>query len=556
MHPNPDVPRGQCIDGPRIPRGYQPPVGHGEGVYRSPDGNLEWFLDSLEKLVLSLENRRTKNNLVLGGDVNIDILKGEKHSEDFLNLLKSLNLYCLVWEPTRGNSCLDNVATDLPKRLLKTEVKRLAVSDHDAVSLHVQTALSAVPDGSGRRVCRPISTDKINNFIYRLDNTNWDFLYNTGAAEDTFNCFFQNFLLMFNECFPTRLLPTKRSKKNQNLPDWKDQSLVTWKKWVLLAYDLYRDNKTPDSELRYKTIKKQYKQKLLSARLERNARFIESASNCCAAAWKVIHEEGAPSKSQLISSVTAEAFNAHFIDSVQQTRDAINGSATSALDMLEKRDPAASRFNITLLSCESVIRVVQKLNNSPSKDIFEVSVNLIKSVFPSIVKPFTYCLNLCLSEGVFPQRLKIAKVIPIHKKGDPNSPENFRPISLLPVFSKIFESVIKDQLYKYFEEHNLLMTGQCGFRAGLSTIDALDKLEAVVLHGFEAGGFTGATLCDLSKAFDTVDHRILLDKLNFYGVKGSELRLMESYLAGREQRVLINGHISSPCQITHGVPQG
>ncbi|XP_054290804.1 uncharacterized protein LOC129005818 [Macrosteles quadrilineatus] len=341
------------------------------GVYRSPDGNLEWFLDSLEKLVLSLENRRTKNNLVLGGDVNIDILKGEKHSEDFLNLLKSLNLYCLVWEPTRGNSCLDNVATDLPKRLLKTEVKRLAVSDHDAVSLHVQTASSAVPDGSGRRVCRPISTDKINNFIYRLDNTNWDFLYNTGAAEDTFNCFFQNFLLMFNECFPTRLLPTKRSKKNQNLPDWKDQSLVTWKKWVLLAYDLYRDNKTPDSELRYKTIKKQYKQKLLSARLERNARFIESASNRCAAAWKVIHEEGAPSKSQLISSVTAEAFNAHFIDSVQQTRDAINGSATSALDMLEKRDPAASRFNITLLSCESVIRVVQKLNNSPSKDIFE-----------------------------------------------------------------------------------------------------------------------------------------------------------------------------------------
>ncbi|XP_054279281.1 uncharacterized protein LOC128997664 [Macrosteles quadrilineatus] len=82
-------------------------------------------------------------------------------------------------------------------------------------------------------------------------------------------------------------------------------------------------------------------------------------------------------------------------------------------------------------------------------------------------------------------------------------------------------------------EHNLLMTGQCGFRAGLSTIDALDKLEAVVLHGFEAGGFTGATLCDLSKAFDTVDHRILLDKFNFYGVKGSELRLMESYLAGQ-----------------------
>ncbi|XP_054287841.1 uncharacterized protein LOC129003569 [Macrosteles quadrilineatus] len=182
----------------------------------------------------------------------------------------------------------------------------------------------------------------------------------------------QGSIALVTSGFPaTGLLPTKRSKKNRNLPDWKDQSLVTWKKWVLLAYDLYRDNKTPDSELRYKTIKKQYKQKLLSARLERNARFIESASNRCAAAWEVIHEEGAPSKSQLISSVTAEAFNAHFIDSVQQTRDAINGSATSALDMLEKRDPAASRFNITLLSCESVIRVVQKLNNSPSKDIFE-----------------------------------------------------------------------------------------------------------------------------------------------------------------------------------------
>ena len=161
-----------------------------------------------------------------------------------------------------------------------------------------------------------------------------------------------------------------------------------------------------------------------------------------------------------------------------------------------------------------------------------------------------------LITGDFPSALKISKVKPLLKKGDNTLFSNYRPISLLPSISKIFEYVIFHQLMEYFTEHNLFSIQQYGFRPGHSTeLAALNLVDILTKH-MDRMKTPINIYIDLSKAFDTLDHNILLTKLNYYGVHGKEYNLFQSYLSDRSQYVEYNGSISATCSITTGVPQG
>ena len=127
--------------------------------------------------------------------------------------------------------------------------------------------------------------------------------------------------------------------------------------------------------------------------------------------------------------------------------------------------------------------------------------------------------------GVFPQALKIAKVVPIFKKGDRTKVNNYRPISILPVFSKIIEKIMKNQITVYFERNFLFSEVQFGFRNNKSSQAAIEKLVTAIMNGFEDHKSTYAIMCDLSKAFDCVSHETIISKLNYYGIKGKELNL-------------------------------
>ena len=162
-----------------------------------------------------------------------------------------------------------------------------------------------------------------------------------------------------------------------------------------------------------------------------------------------------------------------------------------------------------------------------------------------------------MHSGIFPSKLKIAKVIPIFKeKGDDFNFENYRPISLLSIISKIFERVVHDQLYSYFEENNLFYKHQYGFRKKHSTELAALELIDRVLKDMDNKQDPFAIFLDLSKAFDTIDHSILIHKLSHYGIKGKELNWFRSYLEQRSQYVEFKDCKSSLRGITTGVPQG
>ena len=180
-------------------------------------------------------------------------------------------------------------------------------------------------------------------------------------------------------------------------------------------------------------------------------------------------------------------------------------------------------FSFGEVSFIQVREAIDKLKNKHSKDIYGLSVSVLKQIKNNLIIPLTRLFNFCISEGIYPDAFKVSRVIPVFKKGYPRDVNNYRPISLIPAVSKIFELLLKDQLINYMEQHNLLNDFQYGFRRGRSTALAVMGLLEYVVGGFEEGMHVGATLCDLSKAFDCISHDVLLAKLVYYGLDNTSI---------------------------------
>ena len=183
-------------------------------------------------------------------------------------------------------------------------------------------------------------------------------------------------------------------------------------------------------------------------------------------------------------------------------------------------------------------------------------MKLIKHCKDVLLTPITLIVKQMFTTGIFPERLKIAKVKPLHKKDDESILSNYRPISLLPAISKILEKAIYLQTYEYFIENNLFYSSQYGFRKGHSTEYAGLEVVEKIIEQMDKGNIPLNIYLDLSKAFDTINHQILLEKLAYYGVHGKSLDLFKSYLSNRKQFVEIDENKSTYLDIKTGVPQG
>ena len=197
-----------------------------------------------------------------------------------------------------------------------------------------------------------------------------------------------------------------------------------------------------------------------------------------------------------------------------------------------------------------------KAVNGKATGIDLVPNNLLKVASPVISPHLSEIFNQCIEYGIFPDDLKIGKVVPIFKSEKRDDPGNYRPISILSAFARIFEKLLYEQLHKYFEDNNILGDRQWGFRPIHSTIHALQKSINNWLLNIDKGKTNAVIFLDLKKAFDTVDHDILIKKLSHYGLNGKELSLLQSYLTNRSQCCSVNGKVSNFSSISCGVPQG
>ena len=219
-------------------------------------------------------------------------------------------------------------------------------------------------------------------------------------------------------------------------------------------------------------------------------------------------------------------------------------------------NPVQTEFNFKLVDNGDVIKFIDLLKPKTSSSHDRLSNKILKFVKHELAEPLKNIINNCLNNGKFPNSMKIAKITPLYKKDNKYDFNNYRPISILPSLSKVFEKIIHKQISDYFESNKLFYVSQYGFRrrhsTELATIELVDK----ILIEMDKGEIPLTIFIDLSKAFDTIDHEILLYKLQYYGIKGNSLNLIKCYLNSRQQYVQYNDVSSEPMLITTGVPQG
>ena len=216
------------------------------------------------------------------------------------------------------------------------------------------------------------------------------------------------------------------------------------------------------------------------------------------------------------------------------------------------------RLSSVVFDDHDIIKIIRALNINKSHGHDDISIRMIKICDSALVKPLSIIFHNCIKSGSFPYTWKKSNVIPVHKKNDKQLINNYRPVSLLPIFGKIFERIIFNNIYKYLDEHNLLNPNQSGFRPKDSCVYQLLEITHNIFSSFDCNPTleTRAVFLDISKAFDKVWHEGLVFKLKSVGISGNLLTLMESFLSERYQRVLLNGQSSEWATINAGVPQG
>ena len=288
--------------------------------------------------------------------------------------------------------------------------------------------------------------------------------------------------------------------------------------------------------------------------------------------WKIINELRGKSRPNIKASFVingkivedrrtiSNEFNSFFASVAKKLNakthsSTLNGSAQNSdfMSYLNKNKKVQNSIFMAQTSPEELEEIVQDLQNDKSSDI---SIFVLKKFFKYISGHVARFLNNFMLFGIFPDILKIGKITPIHKKGDFQLFDNYRPISVIPIFAKIFEKVIYTRLYNFFTSTNAIYENQFGFRKNHSTSHAINYSINHILKEIEAKKHVIGIFIDLSKAFDTIDHRKLLIKLENYGIRGVCHTLLTEYLSNRTHVTVFQQTQSDSCAIEYGVPQG
>ena len=253
----------------------------------------------------------------------------------------------------------------------------------------------------------------------------------------------------------------------------------------------------------------------------------------------------------------AECMNSFFIWKVKNLIENLEPSNSDPLSNLRQlMSNRKCAFKLQPVHPDKVEKMISELKNSGSVGLDYIDTKVIKLVKEEIVPTITHILNLSIVNSKFPVQFKKAKVVPLHKSGDRFNPKNFRPVAILPIFSKLFERAVFSQMIEYLESNKILHPSHLDFRVNHSTTTALLQMYDMWVEAMDRGEATGVCFLDMSAAFDLVSHSVLLDKLSLYGFDCASIAWIKSYLSDRQQAVCIDGTCSKLLPLSVGVPQG
>jgi len=448
------------------------------------------------------------------------------------------------------------------------------LSDHDAPILQFINLTPPI-DNSKPIPTRNINEQSVTKFLSLLSWQLWEEVFeeNNKNVNDMFNQFLNTYLRYYNASFLKTYVNTKHSHNA-----WITKGIIISSKRKKELFTLSRISNNYNLKLYYKKYCSILTKVICNAKKLHCNNIILQSKNKMKTTWQIINRERRISQPDISipklemhnstitnQQVLANTFNRYFISVADNIKDDINNKAnTSKMNpinyLLNYYNNPFPRLNWQYASTYEIGKIINSLKPINTTGYDDISNRIIKLSAPYIISPLTYTCNASLSTGIFPDRLKCAIVKPIHKSGSKHEISNYRPISLLPAFSKIFEKVIYNRLYKHFEINSILARERFGFRSQHSTEQAASSPINSILTAMNSNHIVGGIFCDLRKAFDCVKHKILLDKLIFYGTGGKFKSLIESYLNNRFQKVTIgknvlNNNSSDWVKIKCGVPR-
>lgn len=516
---------------------------------------------------------------IVVGDFNYDTLKlgDEKFTNDYINAFMCSGFAPMINRPThfKGQSVtsIDQVWSNIVTDSSTSGILNVSTSNHFPIFASIPTSAESIENGEDQKIIKVhnISSKTIDRFNTELANiqTKYASIEPSENCEQDFNVYYNDLLNAYNKCFVDNL--DLSSTRNFIDKPWMSVGLAMSSKTKnQLHVDLIKARRKNDPcvtfyEKKYTDYRRRFTALVRQAQIKYYSDRFNKCNGDMKKYWKVLNEMRHKRKSisfpnyievnqQLITDrrIIVNRFNDYFVNIAQNLNNSKDPSDYNDYRSFLKNRVQETIFLSDIESCE-IDEIIGDLNPSKSSDI---SPRILKLFRQSISPTMATLLNRCMHSGIFPNVLKIARVIPLFKSGDRNCITNYRPISLLPVFSKIFEKLIHKRLLSFLDKHNILYNKQFGFRKRHSTIHALNTAITQILQSLNKNETVFGIFLDFSKAFDTVKHEILLDKLEHYGVRGISLTLLRSYLSNRKQCVFNGEEVSDLMNIKDGVPQG
>lgn len=535
-------------------------------VYRPPNENVGAFLQSMEFILESLIAVRELRCYIMG-DMNLNLLNyNENNVHNYINLFFSHMFFPTITKPTRVTktcaSLLDHVWTNDLQNYQSSGIIFTSISDHFPVFSIFSIDNNVTRNTSTILKRRNFSDEGINAFKLDLINFKRNLWVMDGDVDTIYNKYMQTFSVLYDKHFPIKTTTFK--EKHTDKP-YITQSIKNSIKQRNKLQALYA--KWP---LTYERTFKNYRNTLTSSiRAAKNAYYkslLHQHAGNANKTWGTINMlMGKKSQNKIPTTFTfqdkvtankqeiADKFNDYFSSVASTLAQNVQPTLTPFSDYLP--EPVPFSFFLRPTTSPEIIAVIHNLKGT-SAGHDEVSVRVIKKCSNEVSPFLEFIINRSFQSGFFPKSLQIARVVPVHKKGDKSIPCNYRPISILPVFSKIFEKIVAKRLLDYLTEKSLLTPHQFGFRPKYSTDLAIHHLCQNMYNAIDGKKYQLTVFCDLSKAFDTISHPILLRKLLVYGIRGPAHHWFESYLSFRKQCTVIN-NVSSPLKsLSYGVPQG
>lgn len=544
-------------------------------IYKHPKFSIPEF-NNLISTVLETVDKEGKK-LVFLGDFNINLLDFDSNHDvsSFLDTLTSHLILPSISIPTRitntSKTVIDNILVSLFPHKIRCGNLTVSISDHLPQFL-ILDSLSVPNINSGNeKFYQDWKNFNRENFILDFFSVDWtkELELHKRDPNFSFSAFYSLLTSLIDRNVPIRKMTKKQIKTS--LKPWITKGIKTSIYQRNKFYNLYLRSNRDEDKTFYHDNFKFYRNRIVN--LIRNSKinyynyYFLSNLNNSKNIWKGIKElinnkkSSHPKVSLNINEtlesnpeILANHFNKFFTSIADEIRAKIPTSNIHFNSFLKNRQPNSFFFSAT--SQNEIYKIIISLNKSKASGPFSIPSVILNTIPLEIAKLLSLIFNLSFETGQFISALKTSKVIPIYKKDSPLEVGNYRPISLLSNVDKIFEKIVHSRLTNFLNRYNIIINNQFGFRKKHSTNDALITITEQIRKALDHGHFSCGTFIDLKKAFDTVDHQILLSKLEHYGVRGVSKQWFASYLSDRKQFVSIDNINSLSDLIAHGVPQG